>query len=204
MVRKGLYVFTNQRPPGCYRINRTSHGVRYVNYIRWSRAPQELGTTGMTLHLSPRRLEAVMSIAQQLNALLDTDDHQLRVDTLEGETEVLELLDQLVCSVMADERLVEQGQKRLARIEHRAEQRRDLILRMLMALEISAPLERPLYTASVGYSTKLQIIDASKIPAGLMTSRPDLNAIKRVMTGGNSVEGATLSNPQPHLRIGTQ
>src|SRR5580765_515564 len=58
--------------------------------------------------ISPRRLEAAMSAAQQIKELLPyDDDNKLLIDTVDGETEVFTLLDRLAEAAIADKELAE-------------------------------------------------------------------------------------------------
>jgi hypothetical protein len=152
--------------------------------------------------ISPRRLEAAMSAAMQVKATLpDDDDTRLLIGMLEGETEVFELLDRLAEQAIADKLLAERATERAKRIEARAERSRDVIRKMLDALELQK-LERPVFTASIGYRTKAIVTDQAALPADLLRTAPDMHAIARALKDG-PVAGAELSNPSPVLTLRT-
>ena len=71
---------------------------------------------------SSYRIEQAMSAAMQIRAMLgDTEDEKLLADTIDGETDVLEILDRLVEQALADEALVEGARERIKRLEARPE-----------------------------------------------------------------------------------
>jgi len=157
------------------------------------------------MSLSPRRIEAAMSLAQQLKAQLTDDaDDKLLLGTLEGETEVFELIDALAENVLGDERMIEIGEERLGRRKRRVERTRDLIARMLVALEIDKPLERALYTASLTRTQKPFVTDEALVPERFKVERVDTRSLGAALRHGEDVPGAMLGNPEPSLRIYTR
>jgi hypothetical protein len=143
-----------------------------------------------------------MSAAMQVKATLpDDDDTALLIGMLDGETEVFDLLDRLAESAIADKLLAERATERAKRIEQRAERSRDVIRKMLDALELQK-LERPVFTASIGYRTKAIVTDQAALPADLLRTAPDMHAIARALKDG-AVAGAELSNPVPVLTLRT-
>lgn len=154
----------------------------------------------MPADISPRRLEAAISAAQQALATLGSEpDDQLRRDTIEGETEVFELMDRLAEQAIADKLLAERAADRAKRIEARADWNRDVLRKMLEALELNK-LERPVFTASIAYRTKTIVTDQAALPADLLRTSPDMHAIARALKDG-PVAGAELSNPAPVLTL---
>ena len=146
-----------------------------------------------------------MSAAQQAMAKAgDAIDEKLRRDTIEGESSAFELMDRYADAVMADEVLAKLARERALRLEKRAAANRDVIERMLIALELGEPLERATYTASLGHRSTAVITDASLLPDELVKHSPDMRLITKVLLDGVSVDGATLSNPEPHLILGTK
>ena len=146
-----------------------------------------------------------MSAAQQaLTKLGDTIDPKLRADTVEGESNVFELMDRYAEMVLVDEVLAKLARERALRLEKRAAANRDVLERMLIALELSEPLERATYTASLTYRSTAVITDASLLPEELVKRAPDMRLIAKVLHDGTPVDGAMLSNPEPHLLLGTR
>jgi hypothetical protein len=156
----------------------------------------------MSTTVSPRRLELAMSTAQQLLAELPEDD-QLRLDTIEGETEAFELMDRITESVLADESLAELARARAKRLEERADHRRAIILQMLEALEMTK-VQRPLYTASLSHRSKPIVTNADALPDDFIRQSVDLVALGKALRAGQTVEGAELSNPMPSLTLRTR
>lgn len=156
----------------------------------------------MSATVSPRRLELAMSTAQQLLAELPEDD-QLRLDTIEGETEAFELMDRITESVLADETLAELARARAKRLEERADHRRAIILQMLEALDMTK-VQRPLYTASLSHRSKPVVTNADALPDDFIRHAVDLVALGKALRAGQTVEGAELSNPMPSLTLRTR
>jgi hypothetical protein len=155
--------------------------------------------------VSPRALEAAMSAVDQIRDAmaehLDVDDMTLWLDTIEGETNALELLDRIVERILADAALVEAARLRARRLETRAERLRAVVTRVLIDKLSVAHLERPLYTAAVSHRSKPVITDGDLLPAEYVRSAPDLTKIGRALRDGGAVPGAELSNPAPVLTI---
>lgn len=155
------------------------------------------------MNISPARLTAAMSAAQQLLASLPDDDERLRRDTVDGQTDALDLMDWIAEQVIADEALVERARERAKRLEQRADKRREIIARMLEALDLREPLQRALYTASLTYRSKPQVIDADLLPREYFREAVDLIKLGKALHDGE-VPGATLSNPMPSLTLRTR
>src|SRR5215831_3137123 len=70
---------------------------------------------------SPRRLMAAVSAAQQaIAAAGDRIDHQLRADTIEGQSDAFELMDRFADLVLADEHLANLARYKAIQLEKRA------------------------------------------------------------------------------------
>ena len=146
-----------------------------------------------------------MSAANQALATLGDDvDQRLRADTVEGESDAIELLDRYAELVIADEVLAELARARAQRLEKRAQAHRTIVERMLIALELTEPIERSAYTASLTYRTNAIITDATALPDEVVRRAPDMRLIAKLLHDGHPVDGATLSNPIPSLTIRTR
>lgn len=153
--------------------------------------------------ISPRKLEAAMSAAQQIKELLPyDDDNKLLIDTVDGETDVFEIIDKLAELAIADKALAEKAAERAKRIAGRSERNREVIKAMMQALDIPK-LERPLATLSISQHRELQVIDEAELPAEFVRHSPDKVAIAKALRAGFPVSGATLGNDQPRLTIRT-
>ena len=154
--------------------------------------------------ISPARLTAAMSAAMQVRESLGTDeDNALLLGMIEGETEALTLMDRLAEVAIADAKMAEAAAARGRRFKKRAEAGRDTIKRMLIALEIMAPLERALYTASLTYRADALVTDADAIPPEFARTGVDMVKLTKALRAGEDIPGATLSNEEPYLTIRT-
>ena len=152
--------------------------------------------------INPARLTVVMSEVMKLVAQLPEDDQQLKRDSLEGETDFYALLDRVAEIAIADARLVELGTERLKRIEKRADRHREIIKRM-MEVAGEEKIERPLFTASIGYRKPTPVItDPTLLPEAFVRRSPDMRLIARALQDG-AVPGAEQKNPQPVLTLRT-
>lgn len=151
--------------------------------------------------ISPQRLMAAMSAAQQVKQLLIGYSDEDLLASLESETDALELLDRVAEQAIADKELAAKASERAKRLGERAERARDIVKRMLEALELKK-IERPLFTASIGFHTKAIVTDPDALPDALIRHAPDMVAIGKALREGE-VPGATLSNPEPRLTIRT-
>ena len=149
------------------------------------------------------QIERAMSAAMEaISALPDDGDNVLLLNTIEGESDVLEVLDRVVEAAIADKKLAELARERAKRIEARADRARGVALQILEALQVS-PLERPLYSATISYPRKPLVTNADELPKEMIREAPDMIAIGKALRAGESVPGAELRNPQATLTIRT-
>ena len=140
-------------------------------------------------------------------ALWPDADEETLLDTLEGETDLVELIVAVLESAEADlamnrsiaERIAELNE-RAARFEKRAETKRKVVQ---MAMERSGrkKIEAAAFTVSLkALPQSVIILAAEKIPEAYMAQpepppkRPDRRAILEALKAGTAVEGCTLSN----------
>jgi hypothetical protein len=148
-------------------------------------------------------IERAMSAAMEvISTLPDDEDHALLLGSLEGETDIMEVLDRVIESSIADKKLAEMARERARRIEARADRTREIATRIVEALAIS-PIERPIYTASLTFPRKPLVTDEEALPAAYIRHSPDMIAIGKALRAGESVPGAELRNPQAQLTIRT-
>lgn len=137
-------------------------------------------------------------------------DDVLCMDMIEGATNTLELLDELIRAEqdahILEERIdveVDRLKKRQERFSHR----RQLIRKYMMQLMEAAGLkkvERPVATVSIAAGRpKVVITDAEKLFDSYVRIKrePNKEAIKQAFEEGRTVYGAILSNAEPVLRI---
>jgi len=148
-------------------------------------------------------IQAAMSAAMEaISALPDDEDYGLLISTVEGESDILEVLDRVVEHAVADSKLAELARLRARRIEARADRARDIATRIVEALAIS-PLERPVYTASITYPRKPLVTNADELPPEYIRQSADMIAIGKALRAGETIPGAELKNPEPQLTIRT-
>ena len=157
-----------------------------------------------------------LAVIRRIGDLIaDTDDRDLEpgyLDTLEGETPVMEVADHLIGRIMTDEALAkaikaqeEALSARRARIEARAKSGRRACLELLDAAGLKK-LERPLATISrTAGRVSVQITDEASVPSQLCTVRtvttPDKAAIRAQIEAGEIVPGAELVRGDDSLAL---
>jgi len=131
------------------------------------------------------------------------DDEETYSDTLEGETNVMELLDGEIAAMQSDEALAEaiKAQEdalkvRRERVAMRAEAHKKN-LKLIMQHAVLQKAERPRATVSIRPgSLSVRIVDEAEIPSQLMrekvTRAPDKAAIKAQIEAGVEVPGAVI------------
>ncbi|WP_108682493.1 siphovirus Gp157 family protein [Methyloceanibacter sp. wino2] len=148
-----------------------------------------------------------------LAAFPGLDDETLQ-DTLEGITELPDMIAALVRSALVDEALqgglkvrIEEMRQRLTRLEVRSQKKRQLALDAMT--EVGLPkLEQPDFTASArAGSPSLVVVSEGDIPEPYWVPQPpklDRQSLLSELKRGASIEGAQLSNPKPVLTVRTK
>lgn len=153
---------------------------------------------------TPRTLALAgeLSKIDHLRELLGSDaEPQLLLDTIEGETNLLEHLDEIVRAIIVDEGYAEIVRERIKRLETRAAKRRAVVLQIMERMSLKKA-ERPEYTLSVAAGVpSVHITHPDLISLGYQRMSPDKAAIARDLKQGIPVDGAQLSNAPPVLRI---
>lgn len=142
---------------------------------------------------------------------LRDDDEMLRVDTLEGATNLKEMAS-VILQAIADQRALYDGTKlradelksRQDRFKMRGEFLRAMLLRILQHAG-ARKLELPEATVSVKAGTP-QIIgepDPAKLPDQFVrvTREADRVKIRTALMNGFEIDGVTLSNSEPTLAV---
>lgn len=148
-------------------------------------------------------LKLIEKVSVELEAMLGEDfEAEAFWDTLDGETDVLDVADYVLSKVAADEALAAaiKTQKdalasRQSRIAARASAAKKSLLTILDAAG-QKKLERPIATISRrSGSLSVQITDEASIPSQLTktTTSPDKAEIKKQLDAGEAVPGAELS-----------
>lgn len=144
----------------------------------------------------------IKRVADQLREMLGEDfDDETFLDTLDGETDALDIADRLIASMQDDQALSDAAKSEAADISARAKrlaERADAKKRtLLMVLDATGEkkLERPRATISRrSGSMSVWIADEKSIPSQLCktTVTPDKTAIKKQLEAGEMVPGAEL------------
>jgi hypothetical protein len=141
------------------------------------------------------------------------EDTALFHDTLDGESDALEVLADMVRAALDAETMAEAAKvraaattARAARLERRNAALRKAVLETLVAIDLRR-LEREDFTASLGTGRqKVLITDDKLLPDTLMriTREPDKALIGDLLKANKPVAGATLSNGETVLAVRTR
>ena len=135
-------------------------------------------------------------------------------DTLEGITDLREIVGELVRSALVDEALsgglstrLAEMRARLQRLGDRAEKKRALALRAMSEADIKT-LVQPDFTASLrrGAPT-LEVLAEERIPSDYWRPQPpklDRLGILAALKGGSAIDGAAIAAPELQLSVRTK
>jgi hypothetical protein len=141
-------------------------------------------------------------------------EDQCLADTLEGISDLPEILTAIVRAALTDEALanglkgrIGEMEDRLARLKERAAKRRQIVKDTMVSLDVKK-LEAPDFTASVRPGMpSLMVIEPSEVPSLYWEpGEPRLNRKELLsdLKQGAEVTGAVLSNPEPVLSVRTR
>jgi sugar-specific transcriptional regulator TrmB len=154
-------------------------------------------------------------IQQQIAGLLIefpelAEDDILRADMIEGETQAIEFLAEIVrriedTAALRDgvaERIRELAERK-SRFERRVEALRSMAFKVMNTADLKK-VELPTATLSIRNGAPQVVIhDSNSLPADCLRikTEPDKTAIKEKLKAGGVVPGAYLSNSEPTLSI---
>ena len=141
-------------------------------------------------------------------------DAETLADTLEGITDLHEMIAAVIRSALVDEALqaglrtlLEDMRQRLARLEQRGLKKRELALEAMTETGLKK-LEQPDFTASArAGSPALVVLAEDQIPAAYWVPQPpklDRQALLGDLKRGDGIPGAQLCNPKPVLSVRTK
>jgi Siphovirus Gp157 len=153
-------------------------------------------------------------LKQRLLADYPTLDEDTLRDTLEGITELHEMIAAIIRSALVDEALqaglrsrLEDMKARLIRLEERGAKKRQLALEAMSEVELKG-LEQPDFTASTrAGSPPLVVVSEGVIPDNYWLPQPpklDRQSLLAALRHGDEVPGVTLGNPKPTLAVRTK
>ena len=141
-------------------------------------------------------------------------DEQTLADTVEGLTDVHEILAAIVRAALADEALatglkgrIAEMQERLERLQERAAKRRQVVKDTMVELDLKK-LTAPDFSASIRPGMPaLLVIDEAAVPSIYWEPREprlDRQGLLAELKQGAEITGVTLSNPEPVLSVRTK
>jgi hypothetical protein len=141
-------------------------------------------------------------------------DEQTLTDTVEGLTDVHEILAAIVRAALADEALatglksrIAEMQERLERLQERALKRRQVVKDTMVELDLKK-LTAPDFSASIRPGMPaLLVIDEAAVPSIYWEPREprlDRQGLLAELKQGAEITGVTLSNPEPVLSVRTK
>jgi hypothetical protein len=169
----------------------------------------------MPAHLS-LKIEAskYQTLRERLLADWPTLEDDCLLDTLEGITDLHEMIAAVIRSALVDEALqaglrtrLEEMRQRLARLEERGAKRRQLALDAMCEAGLKK-LEQPDFTASARAGLPhLLIVADDVIPEPYWVPQPpklDRQSLLADLKRGDVIPGAQLGNPKPSLAVRTK
>ena len=153
-------------------------------------------------------------LRQRLLADYPNLDEETLADSLEGITDLHEMIAAIIRSALVDEALqeglrsrLEDMKLRLTRLEERGARKRQLALAAMTDVGLTK-LQQPDFTASARAGPPCLIVIAEQaIPEGYWVPQPlklDRQKMLCELKRGFEVPGAQLSNPQPVLMVRTK
>ena len=154
---------------------------------------------------------AYRSVRDRIRAEDPTIDEQTLADTVEGLTDLHEIVAAIIRSALADEALatglkgrVSEMQGRLERLQDRASKRRQIAKDVMLELDIKK-ITAPDFSVSVRPGLPaLQVLDEAAVPS--IYWQPSAPRLKRQelineLKTGADIEGVALSNSEPVLSV---
>jgi Siphovirus Gp157 len=153
-------------------------------------------------------------LRERILAQIPDIDAETLADTLEGITDLREIVSELIRSALEDEALTTGLSTRLAemkargqRLGERADKKRALALRAMTEAEIQTLLA-PDFTASLRRAApSLEIVAEEIIPDAYWKPQPaklDRQTLLATLKSGVQIDGATLARPQLQLSVRTK
>jgi hypothetical protein len=154
------------------------------------------------------------AIRDRIRAEDPTIDEQTLSDTVEGLTDLHEIVAAIVRAALADEALanglkgrIAEMQERLERLQDCAAKRRQIAKDVMVELDLKK-ITAPDFTISIRPGMpSLLVFDEAAVPSIYWEPRePRLNRqeLLNELKGGADIEGVTLSNPEPVLSVRTR
>src|SRR6185369_10893877 len=157
---------------------------------------------------------AYRAICDRIRAQDPTIDEQTLADTVDGLTDLHEVIAAIIRAALADEVLatglkgrIAEMQDRLERLQDCAAKRRQIAKDVMVELDLKK-ITAPDFTISIRPGMPaLLVLDEAAVPSIYWEARePRLNRQELLsdLKGGTEVSGAALSNPEPVLSVRTK
>jgi hypothetical protein len=154
------------------------------------------------------------AVRERIRALEPELDEQTLADTVEGLTDLHEILAAIVRAALADEALatglkgrISEMQERLERLHERATKRRQVVKDTMVELDLKK-LTAPDFCVSIRPGMPaLLVIDEAAVPSIYWEPREprlDRQGLLAELKQGSEITGVTLSNPEPMLSVRTK
>jgi hypothetical protein len=170
----------------------------------------------VVMHTVPLKMEvlAYQALKARLETVYAELDEETLADTLEGITDLNEMIAAVIRSALVDEALriglrtrLDDMRERLSRLEFRANKKRELALHAMNEAGLTK-LEQPDFTASTrAGSPALIVVCEHTIPQAYWLPQPpklDRQGLLGELKRGAAIPGAELSNPKPVLTVRTK
>jgi hypothetical protein len=168
------------------------------------------------MHATSLKLRTLtyQELKSRLQAHFPALDEDTLADTLEGITDLHEMIAVVIRSALVDEALqaglrgrLDDMKERLSRLEVRSSKKRELALHTMSEVGLTK-LEQPDFTASTrAGSPALIIVSEQTIPEAYWLPQPpklDRQGLLVELKRGSAIPGAELSNPKPVLMVRTK
>jgi len=153
-------------------------------------------------------------LKDRLFELYPSADEETLADTLEGISDLTEIIAAVIRSALVDEALgsglrarLDDMKERQSRLEARASKKRELALQAMSEAGLTK-LEQPDFTASTRAGVPALVIVSEKtIPEAYWLPQPpklDRQGLLGELKRGGTVPGVALSNPKPALMVRTK
>ncbi len=165
-------------------------------------------------HAMTQELTHHQHLRKQLEAEFPEADEETLLDTLEGMTNLAEMLAEVLRSCLADQDLaaairarIGDMQERLSRFEERARKKRELVTSVMEQADLRKIMETDLTVSLRPSRPPLMIIDEAAIPRDFL--KPQADKLDRMgliaaLRDGRVVPGAVLGNPPMTISVRTK
>jgi hypothetical protein len=154
------------------------------------------------------------SIRDRIRAEEPQIDENTLADTVEGLTDLHEIVTAIIRSALADEALatglkgrIAEMQDRLSRLQDRAAKRRQIAKDVMVELDIKK-ITAPDFIVSIRPGMpSLLVLDEAVVPSMYwqpVAPRLDRQGLLSELKEGGDIKGVTLSNPEPILSVRTR